>query len=104
MPTSNLARHWVHSHEEDTASTMVFRPSAYAFPRSRGRAAFELQADGSMIDHGLGPADVSVAKPGQWSVENNELAFFHGPQKKPVRVLKIVTCDTDKLVVQKSDH
>ena len=80
---------------------MVFRPASYAFPRSRGRASFELRANGSMIDHGIGPADVPDAKPGQWTVKNDELSFFHGQEKQPVRVLKIIQNDSEKLVVQK---
>ena len=48
---------WMHSHEEDTDSIMVFRPRQYTFPRTRGRDAMELRADGTCVWHGSGPDD-----------------------------------------------
>ncbi len=45
-----LTRHWVHSHEEDTATQTVFRPATYDFPLSRGRRSFELRPDGTVLE------------------------------------------------------
>ena len=102
MPASPLARHWVHSHEEDTATEMVFRPATFAFPRSRGRASFELKADGSMIDHGIGAGDAGSETLGTWSAPSaGELAFFHGAAKQPARLLTIIRAERDRLVVKK---
>jgi hypothetical protein len=102
MPASLFIRHWVHSHEEDSPTEMVFRPADFKFPRSRGRAAFELLADGTLIDHGIGPADAGTEIRGTWRQSSeNELALFHGAAKKPVRVLSIVRAERDRLVVRK---
>ena len=81
---------------------MVFRPAAFAFPRSRGRASFELKADGSLIDHGIGPGDAGTETHGTWSAPApGELAFFHGAAKTPARRLKIIRTEHDRLVVEK---
>lgn len=102
MPASPLARHWVHSHEEDTDTEMVFRPSDFAFPRSRGRVSFELKSDGSLIDHGIGAGDAATETGGTWSApSSDEIAFFQGAGKKPSRMLKIIHAEPDRLVVKK---
>ena len=102
MPASLLARHWVHSHEEDTDTEMVFRPADFAFPRSRGRASFELKKDGTLIDHGIGAGDASTETRGTWSAPSaDEVAFFQGAAKKPSRLLKIIHAEDDRLVVKK---
>jgi hypothetical protein len=56
-----LAQKWVHSHEEDTDDEMVFRPASYAFPRSRGRNSFELEAGGQLVTSGIGPTTARFA-------------------------------------------
>ena len=102
MPTDHLIRHWVHSHEEDSPTEMVFRPAAFAFPRSRGRASFELLADGTLIDHGIGAGDAVTETRGTWRESaDGELGFYHGPAKKPAHALKIVRAERDRLVVRK---
>ena len=81
---------------------MVFRPSEFAFPRSRGRVSFELKADGSLIDHGIGAGDAATETHGTWSAPSaDELAFFQGAGKKPSRLLKIIRTEHDRLVVKK---
>ena len=86
MNKASLIRHWVHSHEEDTATEMVFRTAKYKFPRSRGRTAFELRADGSLVEHGIGPADVEIATTGAWREEPGQgIVFFRHGEKKPTR-------------------
>jgi hypothetical protein len=57
---------WLHSHEEDTDSTMVYRPRGYAFPPSRGRDAIDLRLDGTLIEYGIGPDDRGQAVVGRW--------------------------------------
>ena len=102
MPASKLVGHWVHSHEEDTDTEMVFRPANFAFPRSRGRISFELKADGSMVDHGIGAGDAATETRGTWSQPSTGvLAFIHGTEKKPARKLKIIRAEHDRLVMEK---
>ena len=100
MKAQNLIGHWVHSHEEDSPTEMIFRPARFNFPRSRGRTSFELQP-GALIDHGVGPGDAATETRGTWSVSaDGQLSLFHGAGKKPARVLKIVSAQKDRLVVR----
>ncbi len=100
MKSQDLLGHWVHSHEEDTATEMVFRPAHFNFPRSRGRASFELQPD-ALIERGPGPGDAATETRGTWSVsDDGKLCFHHGPGKKAAREMKIVSAQPDRLVVR----
>jgi hypothetical protein len=67
-PPPEIAGVWLHSHEEDTASTIVYRPRGYAFPPSRGRDALEFRPGGTLVEHGIGPDDRGEAVPGRWEV------------------------------------
>jgi hypothetical protein len=100
MKAQDLIGHWVHSHEEDTATEMVFRPAHFNFPRSRGRASIELQPD-ALIERGPGPGDAATETRGTWSVtEDGRLSLFHDAGKKVGRVLNIVSAQPDRLVVR----
>ena len=89
------------SHEEDTGTEKVFRPSAYSFPRSRGRASFELKADGSLIETGIGPADRPQSAEGTWKLEDDKLKFYRKSQADPTRVLEVISADRNRLVIKK---
>ena len=81
---------------------MVFRPAEFTFPRSRGRASFELKTDGTLIDHGIGAGDAATETHGTWSAPSaGEVAFFEGAAKKPSRLLQIIRAEPDRLVVKK---
>ena len=102
MTAKDLIGHWVHSHEEDTATETVFRPAHFSFPRSRGRDSFELQPD-ALIERGPGPGDAATATRGTWRVtEKGELSFFRDGGKKAARVLKVVSVQPDRLAVRDS--
>ncbi|MCX6243649.1 MAG: hypothetical protein NTU98_02995 [Bacteroidetes bacterium] len=97
-----LHQTWVHSHEEDTETEMVFRPSSYRFPPSRGRKSFELKAGGSLLQTGPGPADVPQQRQGTWQLINDtELAFFFEPATEPQLVMQIVSVEKNRLVVRR---
>ena len=97
-----LTQNWVHSHEEDTDTQMVFRPANFKFPPSRGRAGFELKSNGKLINRGIAPTDAPSATTGSWSLnQGNVLNFYLGAAQKPSRSLKIVSADKSRLVVQK---
>jgi hypothetical protein len=57
---------WLHSHEEDTGSTKVYRPADHPFPPSRGRDGVELLPDGTYLEYGSGPDDRGSAVEGRW--------------------------------------
>lgn len=99
---ASLTRQWVHSHEEDTDTEMVFRPSTFSFPRSRGRISFTLKPDGGLNETGIGPTDRREESRGTWQLESGEtLSFYADPGAKPKKVLRIISVDNDKLVVRK---
>ena len=99
---SSLCQQWVHSHEEDTETGMVFRPAAFSFPRSRGRSAFTLKPDGALVETGIGPTDRRQETQGAWKLENDDtLLFYEKARTKPRRTLKIVSLDKDRLVVKR---
>jgi hypothetical protein len=62
----NLFQRWVHSYEEDTEETQVFRPLSYEFPPSRGREGFDIRKDGSFTLLGPGRSDRGTAIAGHW--------------------------------------
>src|SRR5947199_9004120 len=101
-PTKVLNNRWIHSHEEDTDSEMIFRSADFAFPPSRGRTGFELRPDQSMIEINPGPTDRPEKTKGSWKVEGrNQLCFFKPGSTRPSRSLKIISAESDKLVVAK---
>jgi hypothetical protein len=65
-PPPEMVGLWLHSHEEDTGSKAVYRPSGYAFPRSRGRDGVELRPDGTLVEYDSGPDDRGRAITGRW--------------------------------------
>lgn len=65
-PPAEVLGLWVHSHEEDSGSTKVYRPASYNFPPSRGRTAVELRPDGTYIEYDSGPDDRGRAVVGRW--------------------------------------
>jgi hypothetical protein len=97
-----LQQHWVHSHEEDTGTEMIFRPVHFRFPPSRGRKSFELKPDGSLVVTGIGPVDVPVKNPGTWKLEDEDkLIFIYNSENRPTQVMKIVTAEKERLVIRK---
>ena len=102
VDTKVLQGTWVHSHEEDTADEMVFRPQTHPFPPSRGRRSFELRPDGSMIDHGIGPDDRPSSRSGSWEVKGaNELELRPADPMARSTTFQVLRADPDKLVIKK---
>jgi hypothetical protein len=101
-PEDMLHQHWIHSHEEDTESEMVFRPADFKFPPSRGRKGFELRADAVLIETGIGPTDRPLETQGKWKLENaGHLTFYSTPRSEPTKVMEISSVDKDRLVIKK---
>lgn len=92
-----LLQHWIHSHEEDTDTEMVFRPASFNFPPARGRKGFELSPDGALTDYGIGPTDRRQQISGKWKRTGDDLTLDAGAR----RVLKIVSVSNDRLVAKK---
>ena len=93
-----LCRRWVHSHEEDTDTEMVFRPASFTFPPSRGRASFELKPDGTLVERAVGPVDVPEEAEGTWELEDDTLVLHRPGAGK--RALRITHADPERLVLR----
>jgi hypothetical protein len=100
LPTCIL-RHWVHSHEEDTADVQVYRPVSYNFPPSRGRRGFEFRAGGELVYYRIAPADGTLEALGRWTLEgpNRVRIDVEDDRIAPV-TLEIVSCDDETLKVR----
>jgi hypothetical protein len=96
-----LQRRWVHAHEEDTDEEMVFRPAEYPLGPSRGRVAFELHADGSFSESGLGAADVPEQGGGTWRLERETIVLSEAATGGVPREMAIASVDEDRLVVKR---
>ena len=92
-------RRWMHSHEEDTADEIVYRPATFDFPPSRGRAGFELRGDGSYLDLGTGPADGPQQAEGEWQLADDVLTLACDAAPGGPRRLRVIACHDDRLVV-----
>ncbi len=92
----SLIGRWVHSHEEDTGSEMVFRPGHYHFPPSRGRQEYIFNPAGELIATGPGPTDRPQTETGTWAAEGNTLVL-HLPSGE--RHLRIASSEPERLVI-----
>ena len=98
---SSLMQKWTHSHEEDTETTMVFRPEGYQFPPSRGRKAFELKSGGDANFQDVGPVDRPLTRSGSWKLEGDKLELDDPSRPGSNIRYEIESVSKDKLVVKK---
>jgi len=102
--SSLLHQQWIHAHEEDTATEMVFRSAGTPLPPARGRDGFELRADKTASHIGIGPTDASEESPGAWELDENspprlQISLATGEKQS----LQVVSLDSDRLVVRKEE-
>ncbi len=97
-----MSGRWVHAQEEDTEDAMVFRPAGTDLPPSRGRIAFELRADGTFAETGLGATDVPEEATGSWTLEDDTITLSKGASQGVPREMRVVTADKERLVVRKA--
>jgi hypothetical protein len=97
-----LQKKWVHSHEEDTADAMVFRPADYEFGLSRGRKALEFLNDGTVYTTGPSPNDKLVFSDGTWKLlDDGNTIEIEGGEPTNAKLLNILSLDDQKLVISK---
>ena len=99
-----IQQSWIHSHEEDTANEMVFRPADYDFPLSRGRDGFELKPNNKLVDLNIAAADGTEEEIGSWDLKNvgsENLTLQLNPDSSNPRKLQIKSINEDCLVVEK---
>lgn len=102
LPECAVGTQWFHSHEEDTTDVKVFRPRAFAFPRSRGRSGFELRPGGELIYYAIAPADGTDEVEGRWSYAEPRLITLtmDDPHAQSFG-MEVLHCDRDILTVRR---
>jgi hypothetical protein len=93
-----LSGQWIHSHEEDTPSTLVFRPPGWSFPPSRGRTSFELRRDGTWSGSEPGPVDAPMESAGRWQLDGDRLVLDDDAGAR-TRAFQLESAERDRLVV-----
>ena len=96
-----LVRHWVHSHEEDTATETVYRPAEFPFPPSRGRTGFDLKPDRRCAGFGIAAADGIEEYAATWELDDDDRLTIYDDARRPVHVLQVVAVDAERLVVRR---
>ena len=96
----DLLQSWLHAHEEDTPTTMVFIPDSKPLPPSRGRMGFAFQPDGQLVQQGPGPTDRRQKSNGSWSLDQQNRLVLKLPGQ-PDQVLEIESLKPDRLVIKK---
>ncbi|SFO05926.1 hypothetical protein [Mycetocola miduiensis] len=97
-----LIGRWMHSHEEDTDTTEIYRPEEYAFPPARGRTGYEFMPDGQAIYIGIAAADGSTETHGRWELDADDRVSVTAEDPRiERRVLHVQDCSPDKLVLSR---
>lgn len=99
MRLEDLTQAWLHSHEEDSDGTMVFRPESFPFPPSRGRTGFTLNQDGNASLTGPSPVDATESASGSWSMSKQDRLRIQS-QSGETREFEVVELNPDKLVLK----
>lgn len=92
---TDIQRKWVHSHEEDSENTLVYRPAEHHFPPARGRDALEFLPNGELRYEGPGPDDRLTSATGNWTFDG-EAITLDIPGRGTER-LNIKSVDSSKL-------
>lgn len=98
---SLLNQKWLHSHEEDTAGEIVYRPSGFKFPPSRGRTGFELRPDGTAHVLGIAPTDAPDQHTGTWNIGDERQLTVHVPSLQETQSMTVLSVSPDRLVLKK---
>jgi hypothetical protein len=97
-----LVGRWIHSHEDDTPDTKVYRPADYPFPPARGRDGFEFRPGGELVYLGIARADGTEESNGRWTIENsNEVRFEVETERIEPFTLVVVSCDDETLKIRR---
>jgi hypothetical protein len=99
LPDQILKQSWLHSHEEDKGDEMVFRPSTFMFPPSRGRQGFSLNPDGTASVTGPDATDRSASESAKWLMQTPSTLVLQGANQ--THVLEITSASADKLTVKR---
>ena len=86
----------------DTDDVMVFRPSDYSFPPSRGRRGFEVLKNGEFVRYGIAPTDGMIEYRGRWEwVGKGGIAIRMGRGEAGLDTLELVSLEKGILKIKK---
>jgi hypothetical protein len=92
---------WLHSFEEDTETTAVYRPSDHPFrPARRVRRGLEFRPDGTFVERHPGPDDRLRKRHGRWERQGPNRVAVTFPER-PGRTITVVSRTAGKLVIAK---
>lgn len=96
-----IFNHWTHSHEEDTQGVMIFRPSSYKFPLSRGREGFEIEPNGEFVAYKIAPTDGIDKFTGKWKAKKKDIIIvsLDNNNIKPYQI-KIISVTNEVLKIK----
>ncbi|WP_067451928.1 hypothetical protein [Actinomadura macra] len=87
---------WLHSFEEDTGTSEVYRPSGYRFPPARRvRRGLEFRSDGTFIESRPGPDDRLREVHGRWERQGADRVGVTFPQGRGTPYTITVLSGTD---------
>jgi hypothetical protein len=98
----SLLQVWLHSPNEDTKDSHVYRPRDLNQSPGRARRGFELRGNGDFVNIEVGQTDASTGSEGKWRlVAPNVIEVSHGSSDRPARVMRIVSHSPDRLEIKK---
>lgn len=98
----SLLQVWLHSPNEDTADSHVYRPRDLSKSPGRARRGFELRSNGDFVGIGVGQTDASTVAEGKWRLAAPDvIEVSHASSDRPARMMRIVSHSPDRLEIQK---
>lgn len=95
---------WLHSYEEDSGDTVVFRPNTFDFPPSRGRTGFTLESGGVIKRYEIAPTDGLEEHLGSWEqVDKQRVQIRMQPESRPPQnyEVEILLLEDDVLKIKR---
>jgi hypothetical protein len=98
---SALFQHWIHSHEEDFATVVVYRPRSYPLPPARGRDGFIIFTDGLFRQLDIAMTDGNRTVEGKWEQIADTMLKVEFPlaHRSPM-VYEVLECEVDRLEIR----
>ncbi|GII63036.1 hypothetical protein Skr01_31210 [Sphaerisporangium krabiense] len=91
---------WLHSYEEDTGGTAVYRPADHPFrPSRRPRRGLEFRPDGTFVELRPGPDDRPREVAGRWRARDGHVRVTFPDGRAAPFELTVLSRTADKLTI-----